>query len=89
MTAEAPVHRRCADYALTVCPHLKRINGAKSLAKFPGGYVVMAAIVGGALCEEDYQIKIGDRRVVGHLKLAWPQSEIPRLGVIGVSVTEA
>lgn len=86
MTTEAPVHRACADHALTVCPHLKKIDAAKSLMRFPSGHQVMASIVGGPTTDEDFGIRIGDRRVVGHLKIAWPQSEIPRLGVLGVSV---
>lgn len=86
MTTEAPVHRRCADHALTVCPHLKKLDGAKTLAPFPTGHVVLSAVIGGPTTERDYGVRIGDRRVVGHLKIAWPQSEIPRLGVLGVSV---
>lgn len=74
MTTEAPVHRRCADRALTVCPHLKRTDSAKFLQPFPGGHTILSAIIGGAATDKDFSVKINGRRVVGHLKIAWPQS---------------
>jgi hypothetical protein len=87
MTTEAPVHRRCAEVALEKCPHLNKIGGERLLMKFPGGNVVMQSIIGGPATDNDYGVRIAGRRVVGHLKIAWPQREIPRLGIIGVSVT--
>lgn len=74
MTTEAPVHRACADRALILCPHLKRINGAGSLSRMPAGYSILQAIVGGSLADEDFGVKINGRRVVGHLKIAWPEA---------------
>lgn len=76
MTTEAPVHRECADLALAKCPHLQRNGCARDLTRFPGGYSILSAIVGGSLCDDDFGVKIGGRRVVGHLKIAWPESAI-------------
>lgn len=77
MTTEAPVHRACADYALTVCPHLK--GRGDDLERMPGGYRVLAAIVGGSATEQDFGVSIGNRKVIGSLKLAWPGSQV-RIG---------
>ena len=76
MTTEAPVHRVCAELALEVCPHLRRNGCASDLTRFPGGYSILSSIVGGALTDEDFGVKINGRRVVGHLKIAWPRSSI-------------
>jgi hypothetical protein len=76
MTTEAPVHRRCADLALVKCPHLQRNECAQDLTPFPEGHTVLRAIVGGAVTDEDFGVKMNGRRVVGHLKLAWPASAI-------------
>lgn len=88
MTAEAPVHRLCADRALEVCPYLKGLGAENFLARFPEGHVVLHSIIGGSMTEEDFGVKINGRTVVGHLKIAWPQSRIPDLGVIGRSVVK-
>jgi hypothetical protein len=85
MTTEAPVHKACADAALEKCPHLKRIAAASSLARFPGKYVILSAIVGGAITDDDFGVKINGRRVVGHLKIAWPR-ELIRAIRSGVAV---
>lgn len=78
MTAEAPVHRACAEHALTVCPHLRGREG--DLERFPDGYSVLSAIVGGPAVESDYGLRIPPgRRVVGHLKFAWPERRVVRL----------
>lgn len=76
MTTEAPVHRACADVALVKCPHLQRNGCDADLARFPDGYSILSAIVGGSLVEEDFGLKINGRRVVGHLKIAWPKGMI-------------
>jgi hypothetical protein len=71
MTTEAPVHRCCADLALKVCPHLR--GRADDLTRFPSGYSIMSAIVGGPSMKNDFNLNIGvGRNVVGHLKFAWP-----------------
>lgn len=76
MTTEAPVHRCCADLALVKCPHLQRNGCAQDLRRFPEGYSILSAIVGGSLTDDEFGVKINGRRVVGHLKIAWPQSVI-------------
>jgi hypothetical protein len=76
MTTEAPVHRACADLALELCPHLKRNNCAGDLRPFPGGYSILSTIVGGSLTDNDFNVKVNGRRVVGHLKIAWPRDSI-------------
>jgi len=75
MTTEAPVHRACADFALTVCPHLR--GRQADLERLPGGYSILSSIVGGAAVENDFGLNIDPtrRKVIGALKLAWPLSE--------------
>lgn len=71
MTTEAPVHRACADHSLTVCPHLR---GRKELLEpMPGGFVVLSALVGGPATDQDFGVTIGHSKVIGALKLAWPE----------------
>lgn len=69
-TTEAPVHRACADTAMRACPHLRNLGAAPSF--FPSGWAIVSAIVGGAATDADFGVKINGRRVVGHLKFAWP-----------------
>lgn len=76
ITTEAPVHRACADRALQLCPHLQRNGCANDLTPFPGGYSILSAIVGGSTTDEEFSVKVNGRRVVGHLKIAWPRSMI-------------
>lgn len=72
-TTEAPVHRKCADLALTVCPHLQKMKCTGDLAPFPRGHRVMKAIVGGTSAQEEFStVRFHGRRVVGALKFAWP-----------------
>lgn len=79
MTTEAPVHRRCAELALTLCPHLRGQEDA--LRPFPLRWTVLSAIVGGPATENDFGVKIPEgTRVVGHLKFAWPESSIGFIG---------
>jgi len=75
MTTEAPVHRTCADFALTVCPHLRGKDA--DLEPMPGGYVILSSIIGGAAVDQDFGLKIDPARdkVIGSLKLAWRLSE--------------
>ena len=68
-TTEAPVHRACADLALQVCPHLRRIDATPT--RFPAPDAVARAIVGGAATDQGFGVLIGNRRVVGHLKFIW------------------
>lgn len=75
MTTEAPVHHRCAELALKVCPHLR--GRADTLERFPAGAVVLSALVGGPAVEGDFGLRVTvDRPVIGSLKLAWPLSEV-------------
>ncbi|MGA1853001.1 hypothetical protein VH570_19390 [Sphingobium sp. HT1-2] len=75
MTTEAPVHRKCADYALTVCPHLR--GREADLEKMPGGYMLLSSIIGGPAVEQDFGVTIDPaRKVIGSLKLAWPMSAV-------------
>lgn len=72
MTTESPVHRKCADLAAELCPHLQSHDHVKNLSRFPNGYQVMAAIIGGPLTENDFGVKINGRKIIGHLKFTWP-----------------
>lgn len=81
MTTEAPVHRTCADHALTVCPHLR--GREADLEPLPFGYRVMSALVGGPAVEGDFGVSIQPgQRVIGSLKLAWPERRALQMGVI-------
>lgn len=70
MTTEAPVHRGCADYALQICPHLRKLG--REPTRMPSGYSIVASIVGGSEFAKTFGIDVGDRQVLGSLKLAWP-----------------
>ncbi len=70
MTTESPVHKACAALATQVCPHLRA--RAFSAVRFPKAYSVLSAIVGGPATENDFGVRINGRRVIGHLKFAWP-----------------
>lgn len=76
ITTEAPVHRVCADLAIQHCPHLRRNGCADDLSPFPKGYSILSAVVGGSLTDEDFGVKVGGRKVIGHLKIGWPQQMI-------------
>jgi hypothetical protein len=78
-TTESPVHRRCADVALSVCPHLKKLGVEPE--PFPAGSVKIFAIVGGPAMEKDYFIDLRGRKVIGHAKFAWKY--MPRLAGAG------
>lgn len=74
MTTEAPVHRACADHAFEVCPHLRaRAIGPEPM---PGGFKVVATLVGGDAVDHDFGVRVGGRAVIGSLKLAWPRSMV-------------
>lgn len=68
-TTEAPVHRACADLALRVCPHLRRLDDGP--VPFDPPDAVVRAVVGGAATERDFGVNLGGRAVVGHLKFVW------------------
>lgn len=73
VTAEAPVHRVCADHALRTCPVL-RAKGQEP-EPWPHSAEVVAAMIGGAAVERDFGLRVpSDRPVVGALKLGWPMS---------------
>lgn len=74
MTTEAPVHRKCADFSLAACPHLR--GREKDLERLPGGYKILSSIVGGPTTDRDFGVTIGNRKVIGALKIAWPASRI-------------
>lgn len=76
MTTEAPVHHSCGAFALTVCPHLK--GRERDFEPLPRAYVILKALVGGPATDRDFGVEIGNRRVVGHLKPAWPEQYIGR-----------
>lgn len=76
VTTEAPVHRVCADLALEKCPHLQRNGCDQDLTRFPGGYSILSAVVGGAATDEEFSVKVNGRKVIGHLKIGWPKSMI-------------
>lgn len=70
MTTEAPVHHACAEFALTVCPHLK--GREADLEPMPGNSYVLKAIVGGPAVETDFAVRPHpNQKVVGSLKIAW------------------
>jgi hypothetical protein len=46
------------------------------LEPFPSGYSILSAIVGGQATENDFGVVIGDRKVIGSLKLAWPAARV-------------
>lgn len=73
MTTESPVHRACADHSVNVCPHLRK----RSLdpQPFPFGARVLASEIKPESMMELYGIST-EKRVIGHLKLAWPSSAI-------------
>lgn len=74
MTTESPVHHACAELAQTVCPHLRKLK--PDLEPFPRGAVVLSSIIGGSATDRDFGVRIGGRKVIGHLKLAWPESAV-------------
>lgn len=68
-TTEAPVHRRCADLAMRVCPHIRELG--EGPVPFDHPDAVVKAIIGGPATESDFGIQIGNRKVIGHLKFVW------------------
>ncbi len=72
MTTEAPVHHACAMHALKVCPHLRGRHD--DLEPMPRGYSVLSAILGGPATDQNFDVVIGQRKVIGALRLAWPAS---------------
>lgn len=75
MTTEAPVHCVCADYALTVCPHLRGRDA--DLERLPSGFSILSAIIGGPAVTDDFGLQIDPaHKIIGSLKLAWPASQV-------------
>lgn len=77
-TTEAPVHLSCAQHALKVCPHLRELK--QDPMPWVHQDAIVSAIVGGAATELDFGVKIGNRKVIGHLKFVWRRSpfiEVP------------
>ena len=74
-TTEAPVHRRCAEHALVVCPHLRGRDA--DLRYFPHGARVISSIVGGPATERDFGVPMPAEGVIGALKLAWKRDPRP------------
>ena len=79
MTTEAPVHKACGQTAIDHCPHIKMTYSAAHFSRFPDGYQILSAIVGGSLMDEDFNVKVNGRRVVGSLKFAWRPRQISHL----------
>ncbi len=71
MTTEAPVHRVCADYALTVCPHLKKEGG--QLERMPTGFSILSAVLGNDPSKPSFKFDLSSHPI-GNLKIAWPAS---------------
>lgn len=71
-TTESPVHRACADLALEVCPHLRKLGD--SPVPFDPPDAVVKAIIGGPLTERDFALDLKGRKVVGHLKFVWKRT---------------
>lgn len=68
-TTEAPVHRACADLALTVCPHLRALGDGP--VRWDPPTAVVKAIIGGATTDRDFGLQLNGRKIVGHLKFVW------------------
>lgn len=78
MTNEAPVHKACADFAITVCPHLKARSVGPS--RFPSGHLIACSLVGGGAFANDFGLTIQPgREVIGALKFAWPIDKVAEL----------
>ena len=77
-TTEAPVHHACAEVAMKVCPHIRRLGVQPE--PFPGGAQIIFSIVGGPAVDSDYSLTLRGRKVVGHAKFAW--TYVPRLAAI-------
>lgn len=73
-TTEAPVHFACARLALEHCPHLRQHNCGAQLTPMPGGARMLEVVVNDTI-EADLNVKLNGRRVIGHLKLAWPPGQ--------------
>jgi hypothetical protein len=73
MTSESPVHRACAEFALTVCPHLR--GKETDLERFPSGYRVIAAVLASTV-DQDFNVQLSGRKVIGALKFAWPEQRV-------------
>lgn len=68
MTTEAPVHKACADLALSLCPRLKALRATP--LPFPRAYDIACAFVGGPAVARDFGLTINPAQpVVGSLKL--------------------
>jgi hypothetical protein len=74
VTTEAPVHYACAKLSLKVCPHL-RAGGNEPVPWYPPD-AILRAIVGGAAIENDFNINLHGKAVVGHLKFAWRHAPV-------------
>ena len=87
MTTEAPVHRSCAEWSLKVCPHLRHLGRQPS--RLPDGFSIAASIVGGPQFSEDFGLQVGQRQVLGSLKLSWPMRLIAPLIALDAARTTA
>jgi len=76
MTTESPVHLACATHAKRVCPHLRAGRGEPEL--FPEGATMLASVLKPESLLSLYGLS-SPHLVVGHLKLAWPMSQIRRV----------
>lgn len=75
-TTEAPVHKKCGELAMQLCPHIRRGQHAENFSPMPRGWAVLAVTLGGDDFEKTYGVKISGREVIGGLKLAWPREAI-------------
>ena len=68
-TTESPVHQHCAALSLRVCPHLRSLGVVPE--RFPPADAIIGAVIGGANVDRDFGLNLRDRKVIGHMKLAW------------------
>lgn len=70
LTTEAPVHKRCAEHARTVCPHLSSLGAM--MRPMPRPHSILCTAIGGTAVQRDFGVTIPEGKlVVGALKLAW------------------
>lgn len=75
-TTEAPMHRVCADHALSLCPRL-RAQGRAPVRFPPRADVVGAKLRGGEAFVKDYGFDLPEGRlVIGSMKFAWELADI-------------
>lgn len=73
MTREAPVHRDCADQALSLCPHLQSLPEERQRPfPLPPKPSIALSVLDPDHLLLDYGLEAGSRSVIGEAKLIWP-----------------